>query len=261
MTYTCQHQQKNPEVVDERRMNPFLSVHGIPVYFKEHNWERETIGSGLWSTGLALSQYFGTEAAISNLQKLSANVTASPLSSQSPSRTGLKILELGSGNGFLAVCVAAAASAHGVPVQEMVVTDTCDHLDLIRATIDANRDACFTTVQSLSVQEHNWGTFASINHDHNGHDVDPTFDLIVGSDLAYRDYLYDPLIQSIGHYSHARTVSLIGVTMSDTKADFFDKLDQAGFRYQKLADHLIQPQFRGTTFGIFVVQKRSEYSF
>jgi hypothetical protein len=82
------------------------------------------------------------------------------------------------------------------------------------------------------------------------------FDVIVGSDVAYRDDLYEPLIASLLQYSHSETISLIGVTMNDTKPAFFHKLREAGFRYERLADHLMDPQFRGNTFGIFVIQKR-----
>lgn len=81
------------------------------------------------------------------------------------------------------------------------------------------------------------------------------FDFIFGSDVAYRDYLHAPLIDTLVKFSHERTVSLIGVTMNDTKPVFFDLLHEAGFRYERLADHLIEPEFRGKVFGLFLIQR------
>jgi len=82
------------------------------------------------------------------------------------------------------------------------------------------------------------------------------YDFIFGSDLAYRDYLHDPLISSLLQLSHQHTICLIGVTMSDTRPVFFDKLTEAGFLYQRLADHYLEGHFRGGTFGIFVIMRR-----
>ena len=48
-------------------------------------------------------------------------------------------------------------------------------------------------------------------------------------------------ISSISKLSHDKTISLIGVTMTDTKPQFFDLLDRSGFKYQRLDDQLMQP--------------------
>jgi len=82
------------------------------------------------------------------------------------------------------------------------------------------------------------------------------FDFIFGSDVAYRDHLHVPLIASIDKFSHEQTLSLIGVTMNDTKPIFFQKLVVAGFTYDRIADHLIAEEFRGTTFSLFVIRRR-----
>ena len=44
--------------------------------------------------------------------------------------------------------------------------------------------------------------------------------------------------------------------MTDTQPVFFDKLTKAGFRHEKLADHLLEKEFRGSDFGIFAIQRR-----
>mmetsp|Transcript_26515 Transcript_26515/g.41137 ORF Transcript_26515/g.41137 Transcript_26515/m.41137 type:complete len:108 (+) Transcript_26515:5744-6067(+) len=83
------------------------------------------------------------------------------------------------------------------------------------------------------------------------------FDFIFGSDLAYRNSLHAPLIASLNMFSHSHTISLIGVTMLDTTPAFFTALDKAGFCFERLADGLLDPQFRGGTFGIIAIQKKS----
>jgi predicted nicotinamide N-methyase len=241
-------EQQECQTVDEE---PFLFIHGVPIHFRE-DW-RTGIGGGLWSTGLALGRYFGTDAALSNVRNLSQREEGAD---------SLSILELGSGNGFLAVCIAAAISSMGsFRVRDFVVTDELDHLDMIRKIIEANPSA-MKCVDNLSIIEHRWGTFPTSSTIETGDAVvlDGTrkFDLIVGSDVAYREYLYDPLIRSIKQFSHSRTVALIGVTMIDTTPEFFHRLDRADLVWQKFADHLLESDFRGTTFGVMAIQQKAK---
>ena len=44
--------------------------------------------------------------------------------------------------------------------------------------------------------------------------------------------------------------------MNDTKPEFFDKLQKAGFRYERLADNYMEGELRNGNFGIFVIMKR-----
>jgi predicted nicotinamide N-methyase len=229
------------------RQLPFAYIHGVPIYFCQ-DW-RTGIGGGLWSTGLALSRYFATEAARSNLETLAKGSALRD------------ILELGSGNGFLSVCLAALASAHGIRIHNLVVTDLDDeHLSMIRDTIDANSHA-MAAVDNVTVMKQSWGQFDESSDSMDTSELERSvsrgtmkFDLILGSDVAYRDFLYEPLIASMRQYSHARTTSLIGVSMTDTTPAFFHMLESAGFRFQKLADQLLEPEYRGSTFGIIVIR-------
>lgn len=77
-------------------------VFGVPIYYKD-DWE-VGIGGGLWSTGRALSSYLSSHHAESCLRLLT---TASKRSNH---EAGLSIIELGSGNGFLAACLVCAFS-------------------------------------------------------------------------------------------------------------------------------------------------------
>lgn len=181
------------------------------------------------------------------------------------SRVGISALELGSGNGFLGTVLAAALKEHGhVSIDKLVVTDFADHLNLISRTVEANshifkgnNEGPMTTTHhedcQVYVVEHQWGVESA----------EPVllgkkFDFIFGSDLAYRDSLHAPLIASLNMFSHEHTIALIGVTMLDTTPAFFTALDRAGFYYERLADGLLDPEFRGSTFGIIAIQKKSK---
>jgi predicted nicotinamide N-methyase len=198
-----------------------------PIYLDE-DWD-SGIGGGLWSTGLALAKYFDTPHAAHQLLQ---------------NNKKLRVLELGSGNGFLSVCLMAVCNNN---LEHVVITDTKEHLPLIERTLEAN--AGIVDRKQVSVQEYLWGTKPD----------DPvSYDLIIGSDLAYRDELHDPLIASILDFSSSNTVTLLGVTMNDTRPIFFHKLGQAGLEYERLADHSLDLSFRGTNFGIFVIRRRQD---
>jgi ribosomal protein L11 methylase PrmA len=224
------------ETIDETHAEPttpFLTIHGSPVYFHE-NWDIG-IGGGLWSTGMAMALYFSSDQARASLiQQASVSVN-----------NKVRVLELGSGNGILSVCLLAMAREY---IDTLIITDCADHMTLMEATLEANQHLLGDYV-NVQLKEHEWGNFEN--------DIgDERFDLIIGTDVAYRPYLYDVLISSIANYSHSKTVSLIGVTMQDTTPAFFEKLKNAGFRYTRLNDLYMPINFRGTTFGIFIIQKK-----
>ncbi|KAL7474974.1 hypothetical protein ACHAW6_000909 [Cyclotella cf. meneghiniana] len=107
----------------------------------------------------------------------------------------------------------------------------------------------------IIVTEHIWGSFENFEKEDLNQEK---YDFIFGTDLAYREYLYKPLIASLLRFSHAHTLCLIGVTMNDTHPLFFDLLTDAGFRYQRLADHLLESEFMSCgNFGVFAIQKRN----
>jgi len=243
------------------RPEPFLTIKENPIYFEE-DWNTG-IGGGLWSTGKALSVYFVEyQALIRNSFK---NLNCKSRKTVDGSKIhSVNALELGSGNGLLSVCLAAVA---GDLIGKLVVTDLDDHLNLMEKTMRANTHIVNLDVNTdmnedesksddllnsrkrpmTVVKEHRWGEFEP--------DDDEKFDFIFGSDVAYRDFLHEPLIQTLLRYSHEGTISLIGVTMIDTKPKFFTELKENGFTYVRLPDAQMAPEFRGTTFGLFVIQK------
>ena len=233
----------------------FATVSGKQVYFDE-DWDTG-LGGGLWSTGAALAKYFDGHAPSvrQSLIKIKQNGMNERISA----------IELGSGNGYLSVCLAAIA---GDILSELVVTDLEDHLPLMEKTLQRNDHLVQVAQESHSpetnandtvderpiviVAEHKWGV---TEEEESSSACRNKFDFIFGSDVAYRDWLHAPVIASLDRLSHENTVSLIGVTMQDTKPSFFKSLSEAGFRYERLPDHLMEPEFRGTTFGLFVIQR------
>jgi len=254
-----------------------------PIYFQE-DWDTG-IGGGLWSTGLAFCQYLTTDHALGQLR----SVASAAAKRDQQKEAGISVLELGSGNGLLSVCLLALAhheqqlqqldnknnsnNTQPTPlIQELVITDLLDHIPLIQKTLDANPhfvrplDKPQPTQPRVHVTEHCWGKFRPpqialpddqkwtlsdrVNHG------TAKFDLIIGSDVAYHEDLYDILIESLWQFSNDTTLVLMGVTMADTKPAFFHQLREAGFVYEKFADHLLSPDFRGRTFGIFQLRRK-----
>ena len=240
---------------NNKEIEPFVYIAGQPIYFQE-DWGTG-IGGGLWSTGAALAKYFDTSHAAQQILQQQQQATS--------------FLELGSGNGLLSVCWMAllasllndGSNAATYRQHKVVVTDTAEHLALIRQTIDANPHIIgqrkIGQPFEVLVQEHLWGEFDddNVQADATKLPTNQTFDYIVGSDVAYRRELYEPLIASLQRFAHDRTVILLGCTMADTTPKFFDLLLRAGFLYRRLADHVLPAAYRGQqTFGIFLVQRR-----
>jgi len=242
------------ETMTEAKQNdqpdPFLEIRDTPIYFQE-DWQTG-IGGGLWSTGHAMALYAKSDHAFRSIRELYKQHKKNAFD-------GLSLLELGSGNGFLSICFLALGQNMLV---DLVVTDTREHLDLIRQTFRANSHISTSKTAKKSTRvrilEHVWGQFDTTDEETSLAITPASFDLIIGSDLAYRPDLHDPLIASLLHFSHSETVILLGVTMVDTGPEFFDKLIAAGFRYERLADALLEETYRGRTFGIFVISRSLE---
>ena len=235
-----------------------------------------------------MAKYFQThpEAVRKNLQRLQSSCCNDAVTKKKK----ISAIELGSGNGFLSVCLAALAPDL---IDILAITDLNDHLDLMNQTVNANPHILSNNNNNNSIKynqqkdnigveemdtskgqnlvksivmEHRWGEFnndddktklledeASIEQKvQNGN---MTFDFIFGSDIAYREYGYHPLIASFQRLFHENSVGLVGITMMDTRPKFFHLLRDAGFRYDRLSNHLMEPEFRNNIFGLFVIRR------
>jgi hypothetical protein len=160
------------------------------------------------------------------------------------------------------------------PGIEVVVTDTAEHLPLMRATIESNLKRILPQIirnhktktnmdidiETIArVEEYLWGEDYKFGGGRSSGREESSFDLIIGSDVAYRDHLHDPLIAALDEFCVPQhTVALIGVIVSDTKPIFFEKLTKRGFCYEKLADQLLGDEFctSNRQFGVFSISKR-----
>ena len=132
------------------KSGPLLVVNdSITVHFDE-DWD-VGIGGGLWSTGLALAHYF---------VDYSSFITSTKLFK----KDRMKIVELGSGNGFLSVVLAAVLLDKRCCLDaELYVTDLRDHLELIRRTIRENKHIVSSDEINradrinVKVAEYSWG--------------------------------------------------------------------------------------------------------
>ncbi|GMI50417.1 hypothetical protein ScalyP_jg3227 [Parmales sp. scaly parma] len=202
------------------------TVRGQPIKMNE-SWGAG-IGGGLWSTGKALAAYFEANPAFLN-----------------KSLGNKRCIEVGSGNAYNGMLLATI-----VPTCSVVVTDIFKHVAFMKETIIENRASLENCGADVKAAEYDWGAEPDIKQ--LGHDQ---FDFIFGSDVAYRDYLHDPLIDAFDKLSHVNTVILIGVTKTDTSTEFFTKLNKRNFSYTRFHDNQLDPEFRGNIFGLYFIQR------
>lgn len=186
------------------------------------------IGGGLWSTGLLLIEHLCTHAALYD-----------------EALRDRRVLELGSGTGL----VGLAAARFGPP-REVVITDLESHLDMCRSNVDRNAASTATNqdcCKVIRVEKYDWSGEVPAQLG-----VVP-FDIILGTDVAYYEHLYDPFIRALDRTAGPNTLILLGVTRTDTGPAFFDALDKAGFEYNLVE----QASHKG--FGLFsVFRERQE---
>lgn len=155
---------------------------------------------------------------------------------------GRSALELGSGNGFLS-CVLSRCC----PSLRITVTDVGDHVRYIDEVISHNSP--HISPSNVTAEHYDWAT---------GWSNSRKFDFLYGTDVAYRDYLWDPLINALDDLSHRDTVVLLGITMEDTKSGFFERLTTRGWRYTKVNAARMNSEFRGPEGGLFVLRRRQK---
>ncbi|KAI3853992.1 hypothetical protein MKX03_024022 [Papaver bracteatum] len=96
-----------------------------------------------------------------------------------------RILELGSGTGLAGIAAAAILSS------SCVITDLPHVLPNLQFNADANSTMLVSRGASVNVAALRWGDKDDMEL------VGREFDIILGSDVVYYDYLYDPLLQTL----------------------------------------------------------------
>lgn len=129
----------------------------------------------------------------------------------------------------MGLCLASSKNPSLLAPKEVVITDRADHLPLIRRNAETNGlasgSSSTTTATKVTVLEYDW-----LNDDVTHLEPLP-FDIIVGTDVAYCEELYAPVVVALSRIASPKTLILLGVTRTDTRPEFFQLLHKAGFDY------------------------------
>ncbi|KAG7384734.1 Methyltransferase-like protein 21E [Phytophthora pseudosyringae] len=145
---------------------------------------------------------------------------------------GARVVELGSGTGYVGLMVAACFTPAHVHVSELrwgCLEQETGLLESVAATSDgADRDL----------------------------EASPQVDVILGTDVAYLRELYDPLLHTMNRLPTSRTLILLGLNRTDTRLPFFRQLERDGFEYYKIPDFKLPQEFWGRDFGLFEIRRQ-----
>lgn len=173
---------------------------------------------------------------------------------------GAHVVEVGSGTGYVGLMVAACFKpAH------VYLTDLSTHLRGLHRNVERNAPVVRTGVQ-VHVSELRWGSLEqeialleSIAGTSCGKSVNidaaPQVNVILGTDVAYLQELYDPLLHTMNHLATSRTLILLGLNRTDTRHTFFQQLEQIGFEYYRIPDCKLPPTYWSCDFGLFEIRR------
>ncbi|RLN45630.1 hypothetical protein BBJ29_001804 [Phytophthora kernoviae] len=171
---------------------------------------------------------------------------------------GKRVVELGSGTGYVGLMIAACFKPSHV-----YLTDLQTHVHGLQRNVQRNAEALRTGVQ-VHVSELAWGSseqetgllesIAATNDDVDNLEAGQV-DVILGTDVAYLRELYDPLLHTMNRLATARTLILLGLNRADTRMTFFRQLEQDGFEYYKISDLQLPKEYWGQDFGLFEIRR------
>jgi len=146
---------------------------------------------------------------------------------------GRPVIDLGTGTGFLGLAVARACAA------KVIVSDRAVMADLVRANVDANRDAVAAAGGSCEFAEHSWGEALS------GPVADAApFAAILVSGCVYHEEANPPLLDSIMALSDENTLVVVAIDFRFDVARARDE-DEDEYISPVLASFLSQAADRG----------------
>ena len=126
------------------------------------------------------------------------------------------VLELGAGNGMVGILVGKSFAPASV-----IVSDLEDHHALMVRNITSN-----DVDGTVAARVLDWTR---------PHEADlGQFDVVLAMECIYREFLYQPLIDTFKAVCRPATVIFLGLTRHFAKPAFFDQLDAAGFDYRQL---------------------------
>ncbi|OWZ21572.1 hypothetical protein PHMEG_0003864 [Phytophthora megakarya] len=172
---------------------------------------------------------------------------------------GANVVELGSGTGYVGLMIAACFKpAH------VYLTDLKTHVRGLQRNVQRNAGAVREGVK-VHVSELSWGSseqetclLESIaTNDGSDNIEDVRVDVILGTDVAYLQELYDPLLHTMNRLVTTRTLILLGLNRADTQLTFFHQLERDGFEYYKIPDFKLPREYWGRDFGLLEIRRQS----
>jgi len=177
-----------------------------------------TTGTKIWPSSLVLSNYLYNQQNKINFK-------------------GKRCIELGSGCGVGGVTLAHLGS-------NVTCTDLKSIINLLKDNVSRNT---FGLKNSVTVTEHEWGTDVS--------SLQPPFDIIIGTDIVYKQDYIDPLIISLISLSDSNTLIFIALeNRCPTTYDYFIKKINQYLKCTKISK--IKVNFNKEFVKIFTLEKK-----
>ncbi|GAB4849155.1 hypothetical protein Ancab_003963 [Ancistrocladus abbreviatus] len=172
------------EIASEQQQPPQVQHRHIPSI------NSTVVIRQLPSQGLSFQLWPAAATLVTLLDHHRRNATTSSLSTTlSPfSDSRLRVLELGSGTGFVGI---AAAAILGV---EVSVTDLGHVIPNLKFNVAANSHVLAANGGVVQVAELRWGDIDHMEA------IGRDFDVILGTDVVYHDHLYEPLIETLKYF-------------------------------------------------------------
>ncbi|GAB9469012.1 putative n2,n2-dimethylguanosine trna methyltransferase [Globisporangium polare] len=197
------------------------------------------IGGSIWTSGRILAEHLELQQA-----------------RYRPLFQGKRVVELGSGTGYVGLMTAVCFEpAH------VYLTDLATHVACLERNVAINAQVVRPGV-NVRVAELSWGSssqesaFLQTLKDEGSADTEKsTVDVILGTDVAYLRELYEPLLHTLRHIATEKTLILLGLNRADTDIAFFQRLEQDGFEYYKIADEQLHGDYHGKDFGLFEIRR------
>lgn len=151
--------------------------------------------------------------------------------------TGKMVVELGAGTGIPGLTAAALGAS-------VVLTDIPELLPGLQRNVDENGLQQRTTVKSLM-----WGDDCS--------PLSPPVDFVFMSDLLYDVKAMPALCKTLNHLADGRTQILLAYELRYGTTECFKALLEEGFRWTKVPQEELHPQWQSEDIGIFRVFKQN----
>jgi len=134
---------------------------------------------------------------------------------------------------------------------DVTITDVPAVMYLLEENVQRNLPPAVLqkTKGKVRIKSHRWGESVS--------ELEGPYDVIIGTDVVYREDIIDPLIQSIKNLSdHDTTVIIANEIRSKRILDLFFQRMTVDFKYQTLSLKSVDDLFETSAYQAFVFKKK-----